>query len=284
MGSSPVPPKTHRVGQRCTLNLSRAEMSSRWCGVVVRRGVPAQVSSMSLDHGSKLRDDDPRKLEEGVRCFPFETGICYKRKTNFFPEEDTTMSYSGFEREPSRRGIKVSIINRTDYSNTWILSDCRNAVQHLQDWTHVDDLVSILIINKLKTIAKYRDVHFQWIPSHVNVPGNEVADFLAKRGCSEIATTNYALTYREIYFLMTIKGTQFWIAPPDHPGTSRKSPGGALEFDGNRKHQTAVSRLLSGHLKGLTFESGRKVFHTCSKCHLLPVSPEHILNCLRLAL
>ncbi|GFX09878.1 uncharacterized protein LOC103524116 [Trichonephila clavipes] len=29
--SSPVPLKTHRVGQRCTLNLSRAETSSRWC-------------------------------------------------------------------------------------------------------------------------------------------------------------------------------------------------------------------------------------------------------------
>ncbi|GFU75611.1 uncharacterized protein TNCV_2863261 [Trichonephila clavipes] len=38
MGSSPVPLKTHRVGQRCTLNLSRAETSSCWCGVVVRRG------------------------------------------------------------------------------------------------------------------------------------------------------------------------------------------------------------------------------------------------------
>ncbi|GFX87992.1 uncharacterized protein TNCV_4374561 [Trichonephila clavipes] len=36
-GSSPVPLKTRRVGQRCTLNLSRAETSSRWCGVVVRR-------------------------------------------------------------------------------------------------------------------------------------------------------------------------------------------------------------------------------------------------------
>ncbi|GFV51050.1 uncharacterized protein TNCV_4743271 [Trichonephila clavipes] len=35
---SPVPPKTRRVEQRCTLNLSRAETSSRWCGVVVRRG------------------------------------------------------------------------------------------------------------------------------------------------------------------------------------------------------------------------------------------------------
>ncbi|GFW24593.1 uncharacterized protein TNCV_2404581 [Trichonephila clavipes] len=36
--SIPVPLKTRRVGQRCTLNLSRAETSSRWCGVVVREG------------------------------------------------------------------------------------------------------------------------------------------------------------------------------------------------------------------------------------------------------
>ncbi|GFW25011.1 uncharacterized protein TNCV_3155141 [Trichonephila clavipes] len=36
--SSTVPLKTYRVGQRCMLNLSRAETSSRWCGVVVRRG------------------------------------------------------------------------------------------------------------------------------------------------------------------------------------------------------------------------------------------------------
>ncbi|GFT53035.1 uncharacterized protein TNCV_2631541 [Trichonephila clavipes] len=35
--SSPVPLKTRRIGQRCTLNLSRAETSSRWCGVEVWR-------------------------------------------------------------------------------------------------------------------------------------------------------------------------------------------------------------------------------------------------------
>ncbi|GFV47953.1 uncharacterized protein TNCV_3044251 [Trichonephila clavipes] len=38
MSSSPASLKTRRVGQRCPLNLSRAETSSGWCGVVVRRG------------------------------------------------------------------------------------------------------------------------------------------------------------------------------------------------------------------------------------------------------
>ncbi|GFT01373.1 hypothetical protein TNCV_3215041 [Trichonephila clavipes] len=36
--SSPVPLKNRCVGERCTLNLSTAETSSRWCGVVVRKG------------------------------------------------------------------------------------------------------------------------------------------------------------------------------------------------------------------------------------------------------
>ncbi|GFU59706.1 uncharacterized protein TNCV_3186691 [Trichonephila clavipes] len=36
--SSPVLLKNRRVRERCTLNLSRAQMSSRWSGVVVKRG------------------------------------------------------------------------------------------------------------------------------------------------------------------------------------------------------------------------------------------------------
>ncbi|GFW19639.1 hypothetical protein TNCV_1605301 [Trichonephila clavipes] len=34
----PSTTKSRRAGQRCTLNLSRAETSVRWCGVVIRRG------------------------------------------------------------------------------------------------------------------------------------------------------------------------------------------------------------------------------------------------------
>ncbi|GFU31511.1 transposable element Tc1 transposase [Trichonephila clavipes] len=59
--SIPVPLKTRRVGQRCTLNLSRAETSSRWCGVVVRRG-GASSGVASHDHGSKLRGPSPKAL------------------------------------------------------------------------------------------------------------------------------------------------------------------------------------------------------------------------------
>ncbi|GFW01378.1 uncharacterized protein TNCV_5030301 [Trichonephila clavipes] len=59
--SSPVPLKTRLVGERCPLNLSRAQTSSRWCGSS-ERGMPAQVLSSSLDHGSKLRGLSPKAL------------------------------------------------------------------------------------------------------------------------------------------------------------------------------------------------------------------------------
>ncbi|GFV39473.1 uncharacterized protein TNCV_4796701 [Trichonephila clavipes] len=59
--SSPVPLKTRRVGQRCTINLSRAETSSRWCGVELGEGASSGVVP-SLDHGSKLRGPSPKAL------------------------------------------------------------------------------------------------------------------------------------------------------------------------------------------------------------------------------
>ncbi|GFU73500.1 hypothetical protein TNCV_931861 [Trichonephila clavipes] len=51
---SPVPLKTRRVGERCTLHLSKAETSSRGLVWKLGEGVPAQVSPSLLDHGSKL--------------------------------------------------------------------------------------------------------------------------------------------------------------------------------------------------------------------------------------
>ncbi|GFV03857.1 hypothetical protein TNCV_2163761 [Trichonephila clavipes] len=48
MSSSLVPLKTHRVGKRCPLNLSRDQTFSRCCGVVVRTGGQLRCSPRHL--------------------------------------------------------------------------------------------------------------------------------------------------------------------------------------------------------------------------------------------
>ncbi|GFV99435.1 hypothetical protein TNCV_1514051 [Trichonephila clavipes] len=83
MSSSPLPLKTNRVGERCTLNLPRAQTSSRWCGLVVRRSrgretIPAQVSSTSIDNGSKLRGPSPKalvQLNSATSIFPHSPDV-----------------------------------------------------------------------------------------------------------------------------------------------------------------------------------------------------------------
>ncbi|GFU55728.1 hypothetical protein TNCV_1488401 [Trichonephila clavipes] len=67
MSSSPVPLKTRSVKAAMPLNLS--ELKRPPVGMeVVRRGVPAQVSSTSLAHGSKLRGPSPKVLPVAEQC------------------------------------------------------------------------------------------------------------------------------------------------------------------------------------------------------------------------
>ncbi|GFV85626.1 hypothetical protein TNCV_3436291 [Trichonephila clavipes] len=43
-------------------------MSSRWCGVVVRRGVPAHVSPSSFDHASKITRSITKSPRVAEQC------------------------------------------------------------------------------------------------------------------------------------------------------------------------------------------------------------------------
>ncbi|GBN66721.1 hypothetical protein AVEN_16222-1 [Araneus ventricosus] len=41
------------------------------------------------------------------------------------------------------------------------------------------------ILNKLKSLSVSYRIHLQWISSHINVQGNEIADALAKAGADD---------------------------------------------------------------------------------------------------
>ncbi|GFW04710.1 poly polymerase [Trichonephila clavipes] len=76
-----------------------------------------------------------------MRCaaFPFETGIHFRRKTDFFPEEDTAKSYSGFEPEPTRLQAEVltlPVLVREEFS----LNSVRNRCLHLATGRTRDDI------------------------------------------------------------------------------------------------------------------------------------------------
>ncbi|GBN41981.1 hypothetical protein AVEN_33347-1, partial [Araneus ventricosus] len=43
------------------------------------------------------------------------------------------------------------------------------------------------------------DEHFQWIPSHVDIHGNELADNLAKEGSSHLIPSSSEITFLELF-------------------------------------------------------------------------------------
>ncbi|GBN05012.1 hypothetical protein AVEN_271650-1 [Araneus ventricosus] len=46
--------------------------------------------------------------------------------------------------------------------------------------------------------------------------------------------------------------------------------------------QAALARLTSGHLETLRFSRGDKKFNICTKCNIIEVNPQHILDCVAL--
>ncbi|GFX39254.1 RNase H domain-containing protein [Trichonephila clavipes] len=62
----------------------------------------------------------------------------------------------------------------------WIFSDSRRAIQRLANWHNVRDRTGTDILKILKRLSFSRQIHFHWIPSHVNIAGNEIADSLAR--------------------------------------------------------------------------------------------------------
>ncbi|GFW12513.1 RNase H domain-containing protein [Trichonephila clavipes] len=82
----------------------------------------------------------------------------------------------------------------------WILSDSRSAIQLLFNWQSVRDKVGVAKLIKLKRLSTSHQIYLQWIPSHVDLERNEIADTLANAGACEVPEPSTSLTFLEIFF------------------------------------------------------------------------------------
>ncbi|GBM12875.1 hypothetical protein AVEN_114958-1 [Araneus ventricosus] len=90
------------------------------------------------------------------------------------------------------------------------------------------------------------------------------------------------LTYLELYSRRKAFVNISWRHPPAHSWYRSEGPGASIHFKGNRKGQTALARLTSGHLKILRFSRGDKKFNICTKCNMIEATPQHLLDCVAL--
>ncbi|GFU66592.1 hypothetical protein TNCV_3335731 [Trichonephila clavipes] len=93
MSSRPVPLKTRRIGEQCTLNLSRAQTFFRWCGLVARRGGASSVTRTTPELAPLLLAHTPHQWKNvgfstHITCIGtfFTVGLRrYKARTHDIP-------------------------------------------------------------------------------------------------------------------------------------------------------------------------------------------------------
>ncbi|GBN52399.1 hypothetical protein AVEN_137705-1 [Araneus ventricosus] len=105
----------------------------------------------------------------------------------------------------------------------------------------------------------------EWIPSHVNIQGNKIADALAKAGADDVSVPSAPLTYLVLFSRAKSRNKTIWLIPPVHHWYQGTRPVGCLSLDCNRFDQTTLTRLLSGHIRSLTFFDNSKCFEICPK-------------------
>ncbi|GFV55304.1 RNase H domain-containing protein [Trichonephila clavipes] len=86
-------------------------------------------------------------------------------------------------------------------------------------------------------------IHFQWIPSHVNIAGNEIADSLVRAGAGETTTPAAPLTTLKLFSKYKAKNKAIWMIPPVHSWYQSKYLGGYLVRDSSRRDQTALTHI-----------------------------------------
>ncbi|GFT96426.1 RNase H domain-containing protein [Trichonephila clavipes] len=95
----------------------------------------------------------------------------------------------------------------------------RSSIQQLSNRPSIGDSTSRSILHLFQQFSDRHPIHPQWDPSHVDLPGKEVADNLAKATTSDpVDLENHMIfTSTEIYSRAKELICRTWVVRPVHP-------------------------------------------------------------------
>ena len=151
-----------------------------------------------------------------------------------------------------------------------------------------------IIIYKIKTLLVnlniHHKTHFQWIPSHIGISGNDLADAAAKDGCSLSNITCHALSSNDLnshYRVIAIKkwGADWVLYSSDtHLGLSRPNLGPYSWFRYPvRGIDVALTRLRLGHtrFRASMYKRNQSNSPLCIGCQQEDTVKHFLLTCPR---
>lgn len=180
--------------------------------------------------------------------------------------------------------VKWAQSNINNWNNARIITDSKSLLDALINTGSKEDLKlprMIDITRILSQITINKEIELQWVPSHTNIPGNDMADNAANeaRNIDEIATTSsYAATTSAIRrqtvkpITMHDRARRTYVANINYK----------VEQQMNQRDRTILCRFRTGHcpkLKSIRARYGLVDSGICEDCGDEDETNEHVLSC-----
>ena len=241
---------------------------------------PCTLRARALEHiasydGFTSVFTDGSKTEHGVGC-AFVTG--HDTRTFSLPTSASVFSSELVAIEKALCFIEVS-----DSSCYLILSDSLSSLLSLRSFNPNNPIVQD-ILSRLTSVERAgKFIQFCWIPSHVGIRGNELADAAARRAAAAPCLRRLPLPARDFYPAVRSFTTFSWQTEWRLHGSEKlRKVKPTLEpwqscFQGKRHHEVVLCRLRIGH----TYATHGYLLRgddqpTCSHC-AVPLTVTHIL-------
>lgn len=262
------------------LGATTADIKTNIPGVTSKQQLPAELQAYTKDMIDTCYNQDnwTQIYTDGSAVEAVRNGGAgvYVRFTDV---KTTKLSFSGGQRCTNYKAellaIKEAIaflLERNNLFNKVVLfTDSLSALQALESDPTDDFIAEILTL--VQRLCETTTLVLQWVPAHIGLYGNEIADKLAKEG-SLLEQPVVPLSYSEAKSILRSIQKEEWIA---------LNLGYRADQDSfnklDRNHQTIIFRLRTGHcrLNSHTFKLGLVPSANCS-CDTVAQTPEHILQ------
>ncbi|GFV69947.1 RNase H domain-containing protein [Trichonephila clavipes] len=108
------------------------------------------------------------------------------------------------------------------------------------------------IVQLLNSLSANVKIFFQWVPWHVNICGDEIADCLARESSHKDSTFDGCITFSEIATRVKQDIISCWKQAPVHEWYEESPPGAALLGIGRKRDETSLTRGFQWTLSSST--------------------------------
>ncbi|UYV70208.1 UBE2G1 [Cordylochernes scorpioides] len=147
-----------------------------------------------------------------------------------------------------------------------IYNDSRSTLEAIQKGNSKITQKIHLLLNQLEPLEK--NCILQWIPAHVGIWGNEMAEELANEA-RKLSQRKEQVSVFDAVALAKYKIIQ-----------QKKRKGQICEINSREKIYKNNNKTRMKHYKGMTIHpDGTRTYRTCNKCPDVELTPTHILSC-----